>query len=784
MTLVTVPSTSLITDATASGDATADGYLTTNHATAAGTTAVSGAVEPAPAFEEPPVSRQRRETEELLLAVNSSVLLRILSDVSLSAEDLARLELVCGFFRRPAHLTPHPRLSLVEVAAHDRCQQHSLRFRMLPPAQQRLLWARCGRSWKLLLRFLITSDSCIRHGQPQVAAGCAHSVAVGRGGEVWTFGHGSAGQLGRPLASASSTAGAGAGAGAAGAAAAAGGYAGFAAAAAAAVGGFAGLANDVTTTLATTATGAVTVTLRSGIETGAVGSGDASSAEPSWKPQIVRSLLGVRVVQAAAGRARTMLVSDTGSVYHFGRDCFGDQEYSLTSPEPVTEPRLVESLRHIQVVQVALGNFFTAVLSAEGRVFTLSWGGRGDGRRTPLAAAAAAAIAGGHCYLLGLTCAKEPHGRSVWSIGCGLGGKLGHGTKYDERRPKEIAHFKTLEFAPTAVAAGAWHAAAVAADGRVATWGWGRHGCLGHGKDQCETLPKLRPVVKACHVAAGDYTTFVVGEGGEVWSFGSAESACLGHGGGWEREDEEEGEEIDDADLHDIVVSGCCFRVVSCRVWLGAWGRSRALPSLPVALALPSPFPSLLLSPLPSRRSISRRSLPVPLGLSHPIPSLSLSPLPSRRSPSLPSLPVALSLSPLPSRRALSSRPSFPPGSSPISSPSLLLCNALSAPSFPPFTICLPSPHHSVLPLSPPITSFLLSSLPSRVLPLSPPITSFLLSSLPSRTLPLSLPIPSFPLSPLLSRRPPGHQSLLFAFAANQPSRRPSSFRTSFLSLF
>ncbi|CAI5461110.1 unnamed protein product [Closterium sp. Yama58-4] len=695
MTLVTVPSASHITAATACGDATADGYYyTAGHATAAGTTtAVGGMVEPASAFEEPPVSRQRRETEELLLAVNSSVLLRILSDVSLSAEDLARLELVCGFFRRPAHLTPHPRLSLAEVAAHDRCQQHSLRFRMLPPAQQRLLWARCGRSWKLLLRFLITSDSCIRHGQPQVAAGCAHSVAVGRGGEVWTFGHGSAGQLGRPLASASSAAAAAAAAGAgaggfgaagAGGAAAGGGYASFAAAAAAAaVGGFAGLANDVTTTLATTATGAVTVTLRSGIERGVAGSGDAS-AEPSWKPQIVRSLLGVRVVQAAAGRARTMLVSDTGSVYHFGRDCFGDQEYSLTSPEPVTEPRLVESLRQIQVVQVALGNFFTAVLSAEGRVFTLSWdvagsGGAGAGsagcggcncietrRETDkmgdegeeeeeeveeeeeeggIVSLPVVQIAGGHCYLLGLTCATEPHGRSVWSIGCGLGGKLGHGTKYDERRPKEIAHFKALEFAPTAVAAGAWHAAAVAADGRVATWGWGRHGCLGHGKDQCETLPrvieslckkeeedmnsgvnggggvgagatdaagsggaasasasaaspsaaaaspsasaaspsaaaastsaaavspsgseaaasrdephgsrgKLRPAVKACHVAAGDYTTFVVGEGGEVWSFGSAESACLGHGGGWEREEEEEGEEIDDADLHDIV---------------------------------------------------------------------------------------------------------------------------------------------------------------------------------------------------------------------------------------
>ncbi|CAI5968331.1 unnamed protein product [Closterium sp. NIES-65] len=112
-------------------------------------------------------------------------------------------------------------------------------------------------------------------------------------------------------------------------------------------------------------------------------------------------------------------------------------------------------------------------------------------------------IAGGHCYLLGLTCAKEPHGRSVWSIGCGLGGKLGHGTNKDDS----------------------------------------------HGSRR-----KLRPAVKACHVAAGDYTTFVVGEGGEVWSFGSVESACLGHGGGWEREEEEEGEEIDDVDLHDIVL--------------------------------------------------------------------------------------------------------------------------------------------------------------------------------------------------------------------------------------
>lgn len=149
--------------------------------------------------------------------------------------------------------------------------------------------------------------------------------------------------------------------------------------------------------------------------------------------------------------------------------------------------------------------------------------------------------------------------RSVWSVGCGLGGKLGHGTRSDERFPKEIVHFKDIKFEPVAVAAGAWHAVALSSDGRVATWGWGRHGCLGHGSDQCETVPRVVDCLAgslACHVAAGDYTTFVVGRRGEVWSFGSTESACLGHnseGPNGAGAAEEEGDE--DVQLHEAAVS-------------------------------------------------------------------------------------------------------------------------------------------------------------------------------------------------------------------------------------
>ena len=120
----------------------------------------------------------------------------------------------------------------------------------------------------------------------------------------------------------------------------------------------------------------------------------------------------------------------------------------------------------------------------------------------------------------------------VSSIGCGLGGKLGHGSRTDERYPRLIEHFTSLKFQPVSIAAGPWHAAAVGEDGSVCTWGWGRYGCLGHGHEECESLPKVVEAlrdVKAVQVATGDYTTFVVSEDGDVYSFGSGESASLGH---------------------------------------------------------------------------------------------------------------------------------------------------------------------------------------------------------------------------------------------------------------
>ncbi|KAJ4710951.1 ultraviolet-B receptor UVR8 [Melia azedarach] len=267
------------------------------------------------------------------------------------------------------------------------------------------------------------------------------------------------------------------------------------------------------------------------------------TTEEEWRPQPIRSLQGIRIIQAAAGAGRTMLISDAGQVYAFGKDSFGEAEYGVQGTKLATTPQVVESLKNIFVVQAAIGNFFTAVLSREGRVYTFSWGNDArlghhtepnDVEPHPLLGALenipVVQIAAGYCYLLALAC--QPSGMSVYSVGCGLGGKLGHGSRTDEKYPRLIEQFQLLNLQPVVVAAGAWHAAVVGRDGRVCTWGWGRYGCLGHGNEECESVPKVVQAlsnVKAVHVATGDYTTFVVSDDGDVYSFGCGESASLGH---------------------------------------------------------------------------------------------------------------------------------------------------------------------------------------------------------------------------------------------------------------
>ncbi|CAL5026800.1 unnamed protein product [Urochloa decumbens] len=264
------------------------------------------------------------------------------------------------------------------------------------------------------------------------------------------------------------------------------------------------------------------------------------NTEDQFNPCLIRSLQGIRITQAAVGSMRTMLVSDTGSVYKFGQDGFGVLESIGTY---TSSPKLLESLEGIFVVQASIGGYFTAVLSREGRVYTFSWGCDETerlGHRSDLTDvkprllsgphenAPVVQIAAGNCYLLMLV--YQPTGMSVYSLGCGQGGKLGNGSTRSLGTPNLVQYFQTLNVKPLSILAGAFHCAVLALDGRVFTWGWGGWGCLGHNVEY-ESLPRevlgLKDV-KARHLSAGLYTTFVIADNGDVYSFGHGQSLNLG----------------------------------------------------------------------------------------------------------------------------------------------------------------------------------------------------------------------------------------------------------------
>lgn len=105
------------------------------------------------------------------------------------------LQATCSFFRQPANYAPDFELSITELAALDMCQKRSF-FKSMTNEEHQYLKQRCGGSWKLVLKFLLAAEPCLRRGKPKAIAGPGHSIAVTSKGAVYTFGSNKSGQLG------------------------------------------------------------------------------------------------------------------------------------------------------------------------------------------------------------------------------------------------------------------------------------------------------------------------------------------------------------------------------------------------------------------------------------------------------------------------------------------------------------------------------------------------------------------------------------------------------------
>jgi len=274
--------------------------------------------------------------------------------------------------------------------------------------------------------------------------------------------------------------------------------------------------------------------------TSALGHGDRGEEGENPRelsPRVVEALVGKKVVGASAGDHHTVVWTEEGELFTFGLGDNGRLGHGGHQNELV--PRLVEALTGKKVVGVSAGACHTVVWTEEGELFTFGAGGNvvlgHGGEENESVPRLVQALAGkkviGAAAGEYQTAAWTEEGE-LFTFGHGGYGKLGYGGQQNELVPRlvEVLVGKKV----IGAAAGTCHTAAWTEAGDLFTFGYGRHGQLGHGGIENELVPRLVEALagkKVVGAAAGIDHTAAWTEEGELFTFGAGEQGSLGHGG-------------------------------------------------------------------------------------------------------------------------------------------------------------------------------------------------------------------------------------------------------------
>ncbi|XP_077983839.1 E3 ubiquitin-protein ligase HERC2-like [Glandiceps talaboti] len=229
------------------------------------------------------------------------------------------------------------------------------------------------------------------------------------------------------------------------------------------------------------------------------------------RPRVLESLRGKEVVDVAAGGAHSACITSTGELYTWGKGRYGRLGHGDSEDQP--RPKQVEALKDYRVIDVACGSGDAQTLCLTDDDCVWSWGdgdygklGRGgsDGCKTPQRTES----------LVGLGVCKVECGSqfsvaltksgAVYTWGKGDYHRLGHGTDDHVRRPRKVAALQGKKCIQ--IATGSLHCVAVTDQGEVYTWGDNDEGQLGDGTTNAIQRPRLVTALqgkKITHVACG-----------------------------------------------------------------------------------------------------------------------------------------------------------------------------------------------------------------------------------------------------------------------------------------
>ncbi|KAI3428492.1 hypothetical protein D9Q98_007317 [Chlorella vulgaris] len=211
----------------------------------------------------------------------------------------------------------------------------------------------------------------------------------------------------------------------------------------------------------------------------------------------------IHLAVVAAGSSHSASISRRGELYTWGLASSGELGHGGWTPIEVAVPRMITSLQRTRIVSVSCGANHTLAISETGQ---------------------------------------------LWSCGRGRHGQLGHGHFHDEgllMLVETIRHERVVS-----VAAGRAHSVALAADGKIFTWGDASKGQLGHAQlvavmqgpnpgplsipfpQAIQSLEpaRLKPPARVTAIAAGGDHSMAVTVAGALLAFGANKHGQLGTG--------------------------------------------------------------------------------------------------------------------------------------------------------------------------------------------------------------------------------------------------------------
>ncbi|KAH9525595.1 hypothetical protein Btru_001785 [Bulinus truncatus] len=200
------------------------------------------------------------------------------------------------------------------------------------------------------------------------------------------------------------------------------------------------------------------------------------------KPSCVKSLKHEKSKYVACGRSHTLITTETGHIYSFGNHADGQLGYKTSTDQHI--PKRIESLPPTKYKMLSAGSDSSVALTDDGKVFM--WGNNEDG-------------------------------------------KLGLGEVEIVEEPTQLP----MDRPAICVACGYYHTAVVTDDGKLFTMGESDGGKLGLAEDTSETnVPQLVTGISELvrWVSCGSTHTVVLTESGQCYVFGEGESGQLGLG--------------------------------------------------------------------------------------------------------------------------------------------------------------------------------------------------------------------------------------------------------------